>query len=88
MGQFLARTAATGTQVIIETHSDHILNGIRLAVRHKVLPAEKVSIQFFIRTNDEPAHQVVMPNIDNDGRIDIWPEGFFDQAEKDLLELL
>lgn len=33
MGIFLARAAASGAQVIIETHSDHVLNGIRRAVR-------------------------------------------------------
>ncbi|MEK7278876.1 MAG: DUF3696 domain-containing protein [Chloroflexota bacterium] len=26
--------------------------------------------------------------MDSDGRIEPWPTGFFDQAEKDLLELL
>ena len=95
IGQFLARAAAAGIQVIIETHSDHILNGIRLAVRRQLLQAEDVSIQFFIPrggfalTGDKGTeYKVLTPKIDSDGRIDSWPEGFFDQIEKDLLELL
>ncbi len=88
LGQFLARTAAAGVQVIVETHSDHILNGIRLAARRQIIKAEYVSIQFFTQGEGEAAHQIVTPRLDDDGRIDIWPEGFFDQAELDLMELL
>ena len=33
MGQFLAEVAHSGIQVIVETHSDHILNGIRRAIK-------------------------------------------------------
>jgi predicted ATPase len=31
--------------------------------------------------------EIISPNIDQDGRIDEWPEGFFDQRENDLMEL-
>ncbi len=88
MGQFLARVAATGVQVIVETHSDHILNGMRLAVKRKLLLPDDVSIQFFVRGEKDTGNQVLAPKIDADGRIDLWPEGFFDQIEKDLLELM
>ena len=47
IGRFLVRLAATGAQVVIETHSDHILNGIRLAVTaERLLAAEDVAIHF------------------------------------------
>jgi predicted ATPase len=32
-------------------------------------------------------HGVLSPTIDAEGRIDEWPEGFFDQSEKDLSQL-
>jgi len=86
MGQFLAQAAASGVQVIIETHSEHILNGIRLSVKYNVLPANQVSIQFFARDGSTGDPQVLTSKVDLDGRIDVWPEGFFDQMEKDLLE--
>ncbi len=88
LGKFLARTAAAGVQVIIETHSDHILNGIRLSVRRAELSAENVCIQFFKHSNETNNYEVFRPRIDDDGRIDSWPEGFFDQIEKDLMELI
>ena len=88
MGRFLALAAANGIQVIIETHSDHILNGIRVAVKHKIVAPEKVAIHFFDRDHSSTHSKLVSPNIDSHGRLDQWPEGFFDEWEKMLAELL
>ena len=83
MGQFLAEVAHSGVQVIVETHSDHILNGIRRAVKSAQLPAEEVAIHFF-RPRSAGSPQVLTPTLDRSGNIDVWPEGFFDQFDKDL----
>src|SRR5258708_39648245 len=47
MGQLLARFAAAGVQILVETHSDHLLNGARLAVKGGVLPHSEMQIHFF-----------------------------------------
>ena len=83
MGQFLAEVAHSGVQVIVETHSDHVLNGIRRAVKTELLPAEEVAIHFF-RPRSAGSPQVLSPTLDSSGNIDVWPEGFFDQFDKDL----
>lgn len=83
MGQFLAEVAHAGVQVIVETHSDHVLNGIRRAVKTELLPAEEVAIHFF-RPRSAGSPQVLTPTLDRSGNIDVWPEGFFDQFDKDL----
>ncbi len=83
MGQFLAEVAHAGVQVIVETHSDHILNGIRRAVKSEQLPAEEVAIHF-LQPRSEDSPQVLSPILDSSGNIDVWPEGFFDQFDKDL----
>jgi predicted ATPase len=86
MGGFLSQVAAAGVQVIIETHSDHVLNGVRRAVKTDLLSSEAVSLHFFRpRGTDgrEGAAQVESPVMDEDGRLDSWPDGFFDQFEKD-----
>ncbi len=83
MGQFLADVARAGVQVIVETHSDHILNGVRRAVRSQRLEPEQVAIHFFRpRIADEA--QAISPQLDKSGNIDVWPEGFFDQFDKDM----
>ena len=86
MGNFLARAASAGVQLIVETHSDHILNGVRLAVRGGVIPANNVALQYFFQ-QDGKAH-VISPKLDERGGISDWPEGFFDQLEIDLMELI
>jgi predicted ATPase len=86
IGVFLAMLAQSGVQVIVETHSDHVLNGIRLSVSRRELPPGNLAIHFFNprpRNSDEPAH-VVSPQVDYKGNLSEWPIGFFDQAEKDL----
>jgi predicted ATPase len=82
MGQFLSDVAGAGIQVIIETHSDHVLNGIRRSVKANRLEPEQVAIHFFKHRSTEEA-QVLSPQLDSSGNIDIWPEGFFDQFDKD-----
>lgn len=83
MGQFLAEVAQAGIQVIVESHSDHILNGIRRSVKASLLSAEQVAIHFF-KPSDSETTQVVSPQLDNSGNIDTWPSGFFDQFDKDM----
>lgn len=88
VGALLARTAARGVQVLVETHSDHVLNGIRLAVKNSALldPAS-VSIHFFTRSSDGLPIRI-SPKIDVEGRLDCLPAGFFDQFDHALMELL
>lgn len=82
MGQFVADVARAGIQVLVETHSDHVLNGVRRAVKEDRLAAGQVAIHFF-RSRSTELPQVQSPALDKDGNIDDWPEGFFDQFDKD-----
>lgn len=86
MGRMLAQFAASGLQVIVESHSDHLLNGVRLGVKEKLLPAQELAIHFFTGVS-KAGHGVITPSIDPGGRINEWPTGFFDQAEIDLSRL-
>lgn len=53
MGAFLALVAGAGVQVFVETHSDHILNGIRrAAVVDKSIVCEDVVVHFFDDVDD------------------------------------
>ena len=83
MGQFLADAAHAGIQVIAETHSDHVLSGVRRSVKAERVPAEDIAIHFF-RKRSAGAVQVLSPTMDNYGNIDVWPDGFFDQFDKDM----
>jgi predicted ATPase len=85
MGYFLAKCASTGLQIITESHSDHILNGIRRATKDKVLSPQLSAIHFFNKRHENSKiSQITSPQIDAKGNLDFWPEGFFDQFDKDM----
>jgi len=86
MGELMARAAAAGVQVICETHSDHILNGVRLAVKQKLLQPDQLAMHFFERENGKVIVQT--PELDEDGRLDYRPEGFFDEYGNSMRNLM
>lgn len=89
LGELAAAAASGGVQIIMETHSDHILNGIRTAVKKRIADCGQTAIFFFYKDeSDEFRHKVEVPSLDAEGRIDIWPKGFFDEWDNALLELL
>lgn len=87
MGLFLARMAAADVQLLVETHSDHLLNGLCLAVKRERLDARDAEVFFFDQGEEDEQPRVANPEIEPDGRIDFYPEHFFDQMDKDLMML-
>jgi predicted ATPase len=90
IAELLARAATNDVQIIVETHSDHFLNGLRLSAHSGEVSPESIQLHYFEREQTEYAirAKVSSPKIDRDGRIDFWPDGFFDENEKALRELL
>lgn len=90
MGELIARTAARGVQVFIETHSDHVLNGLRISVKNHLINADSVNLFFFETSvqNGKIEHIAQMPKILPNGRLDFWPDGFFDEWEKALDQIV
>lgn len=89
MGELIAKACAGGVQVIVETHSDHLLNGIRLAVKNKVIDRKLVCLNYFYQEieNEKLVHKKCSPAILNDGSLSDWPDGFFDEWDKAIDEL-
>ncbi len=90
LGGQIARAAARGVQIIVETHNDHLFNGIRVAVHGGQIKPEAVGMFYFqaVERQGRRVIEVESPRIDRRGRIDRWADGFFDQFEKDLEQLL
>ncbi len=86
IGRLIATVANTGVQVIVETHSDHILDSIRIAVKDSLILSENVAIHYF-RRKDNGESEVISPTIRADGKMSAWPRGFFDQSAKNLTRL-
>jgi predicted ATPase len=90
LGEQIALCANRGVQIILETHSDQIFNGIRLAIREGKIKHEDVQFHYFQRLEKQGQFitEVISPNIDRNGRIDRWEDGFFDEWDKALEKLL
>jgi predicted ATPase len=90
MGSLLAKAAANGVQIILETHSDHVLNGVRLAVHGGELNPDAVRLHYFQISELEGRiiSEVISPQMNRKGRIDRWPDGFFDEWDNSLAALL
>ncbi len=86
LAELAARAALAGVQVFAETHSDHFLDGVRIAVRNGLITPAEIAVHYFER--DGGRTMVSSPEIDPDGRLSHWPNGFFDQHEENLARLL
>lgn len=88
MGILLAKCAKDGVNVLVETHSDHVLNGIRVAVKQKILEPDDLAVHYFTRNINDGSTFIQSPSVLIDGSITNWPDGFFDQWTKSLDILL
>lgn len=87
IGRLLVAAAAEGLQIVVETHSDHVLDGIRLGMRaSETMEAGDTRVYYFTRPYDGST-QVAEIHMEKSGRLSAWPEGFFDQMSKNLKEL-
>lgn len=83
----VAKCAKEGIQVILETHSDHIINGAMVAV-HDGYPADGIAVYYIDRDVDEHASVIERMDVQKDGRILHAPAGFFDQIDIDLERII
>lgn len=84
MGYFLGIMAAAGLRVVVETHSEHIVNGIRrAAIISERLKHEEVNIYFFKGKSESE-----LITMDEYGNLSDFPVDFFDQSRQDMLEII
>lgn len=88
MGEFLSIAASCGVQVVVESHSDHLMNGIRLAVKHEKIAADEVVFYAVNREGENNERRKQQIDILPSGAMQEWPNGFFDEWEKCLIELI
>ncbi|NYI50662.1 AAA family ATPase [Macellibacteroides fermentans] len=91
LAKLMTRVAENGIQVIVETHSDHIINGVLVACNQfekkmRGINKDKVCIYYMNSKDEQHATKVQEVKVQEKG-VDYQPEGFFDQAEKDMYKL-
>lgn len=83
LAELICLAAQSGIQVIVETHSDHIFNGIRKGVFSGKIENTNTSIYYF-ETDDSNTSKSTEIKISNKGKILNFKKGFFDQFDNDL----
>lgn len=92
LARLISKAASFGVQVIVETHSDHIINGIQIACKEHGEDGEKGIDNNLVRLYSfysKVKHVSKMEEviIKADGLLESQPKGFFDQAENDMYKL-
>lgn len=85
LGKFLAFVAVNGVQIVLETHSEHIVDGCRIQIA-KEKQCGNMKILFFKKKDNCCICKNI--HVQDNGELEEWPEGFFDQKRTDLRELL
>lgn len=83
--KFLIRVAKEkNLQLIIETHSDHVVNGMRIEMKEGKLENRDAHILYF--SDDE--RQVKMITCDKNGTLSDYPDDFLDEWTLQMLKLV
>lgn len=86
LGALLCEASAE-RQLIVETHSEHVVNAARLAVAQRRLHPEDVSILYVDR--DKTGSHVTPIGLDSQGAFTSeWPAGFFEERYNTTMRIL
>ncbi|MDQ5921187.1 MAG: hypothetical protein QG673_1243 [Pseudomonadota bacterium] len=87
LAEFFAFVARTGRQIIIETHSEHLVSKLRYCVYKKQIDSSQVIIQY--RQPDKFERIEILPNgkVINEMGEHSFPRGFFDATLDNIFEI-
>lgn len=90
LGRLIALVAQNDIQLIIETHSDHIVNGIRVAIKEQTKLKDKTILFYFekIVTESEQYSKITNIEVDRNGTLSKYPENLLDEWSNQLSQLL
>lgn len=93
LAELIALAAQSGVQVVVETHSDHIINGVLIACKKYEeeqvgIDRECVKLLYFGEKDRRHASTLTQIPILEGGKLAVQPSGFFDQTNQDLTYLM
>lgn len=87
LAKLMSCAVSEGIQIICESHSDHIINGIRVSVKEGLLDKDKVSIYYYSKDNQQET-QCTPIRVDSNGNLDNYPAGLLDEWGELMARLL
>ncbi len=90
LGRLISLAASNGAQVFVETHSDHILNGIRVAVKENLVDKAMVNVMYFEKTTTEKEQftKITQIRVDKNGTLSEYPKDFMDEWSNQMSQLI
>lgn len=90
LGRLISLASSIGAQLFIETHSDHILNGIRVAVKDNLVAKAKVNVMYFEKTTTEKEQftKITQIKVDENGTLSEYPKDFMDEWSNQISQLI
>lgn len=87
IGYFLGKVAESGVKILVETHSEHFVNGMRRALlSSKNLKTKDASI-YFLDGFENGKIKKILIEVENTGDLSKFPKDFFDQVNQDYSEM-
>ncbi len=87
MNFMIEQSKIKNIQLFIETHSDHVINCLRIAIAHKKLQRNDAGIIYFSKSEDNKITTTRI-NIDSQGNLSDYPEGFMDEWGLQMSQLV
>lgn len=90
LGKLVALVAANDVQIIVETHADHFLNGVRVAVKEGLIDRSQAILFYFEKTMtaSEQFSKITDIEIDSRGELSAYPENMMDEWSNQLIKLV
>lgn len=90
LGKLISLAANAGAQLFVETHSDHILNGIRVAVKEGLVDKSNVNVLYFEKTTTEKEQftKITQIKVDKNGTLSEFPKDFLDEWSNQISKLI
>ena len=87
LARFLIKQAVSnGYQLIMESHSDHVVNGLRIAAKEGEIKSSQCLIDYFYSEGDATAARAI--TCDKNGTLSEYPDDFMDEWTLQLLKLV
>lgn len=81
---FIESQESRKNQIIVETHSEHLLLRLQRRIREGTLDSDRVKVLYV--TADETGSHILELRLDANGDfLDSWPNGFFDERLREML---
>lgn len=90
LGKLITLVALNDVQIIVETHSDHIVNGIRVGVKENPVLKDKTILFYFEKVvkESEQYSEITNIEIDHRGELSEYPKNLLEEWSNQLLKLL